>query len=337
MSIFSRGWYRNLENVYHCDMKLREIVMALMLVSPLGMIGGCHTDKTSSESSQNTSRQSTSCTRQLVLPDIPMMVRSETERELYLLDHYWDNVDFTEPGIEQDTLFVTRCLVSYLDLSREADEQHRRHSAWRLVQQSECNPAALRLLLSKLSSLLYDPASHWYDETLYLPFVEAAIASDSLSSSERDRLTFARKQISKNYPGTQATDFSYMDTGGQEHRLSALYDTVPVLIFFFRPDCSGCDVMVQQMRQSAMLDQALDQGRVRVLALATSGSVEEWEEKRLHHDPRWIPGRNVRDFEGIELYDFRAMPTFYLLSGNGIVLIKDQPLPVVERYLRGVI
>ena len=306
--------------------------MALMLVSPLGMIGGCRADKTSSESSQ-----STSCIRQLVPPDIPMMVRSETERQLYLLDHYWDNVDFTEPGIEEDTLFVTRCLVGYLDLSREADEQHRRHSARRLVQQSENNPAALRLLLSKLSSLLYDPASRWYDETLYLPFVEAAIASDSLPSSERDRLTFARKQISKNYPGTQATDFIYMDTGGQEHRLSALCDTVPVLIFFYRPDCSGCDVMVQQMRQSAVLEQAQDQGRVRVLALATSGSVEEWEEKRSHHDPRWIQGRNVRDFEGIELYDFRAMPTFYLLSGNGIVLIKDQPLPVVERYLRGVI
>ena len=266
-----------------------------------------------------------------------MMVRSETERQLYLLDHYWDNVDFTEPGIEEDTLFVTRCLVGYLDLSREADEQHRRHSARRLVQQSESNPAALQLLLSRLSSLLYDPASRWYDETLYLPFLEAAMASDSLLASERDRLAFAREQIVKNYPGTAATDFSYMDTGGQEHRLSALYDTVPVLIFFYRPDCSGCDVMVQQMRQSAVLEQAQDQGRVRVLALATSGSVEEWEEKRSHHDPRWIQGRNVRDFEGIELYDFRAMPTFYLLSGNGIVLIKDQPLPVVEQYLRGVI
>lgn len=337
MSVFSRGWYRNLENVYHCDMKLREIVMALMLVSPLGMIGGCHTDKTSSESSQNTNRQSTSCTRQLVLPDIPMMVRSETERELYLLDHYWDNVDFTEPGIEQDTLFVTRSLIGYLDLSRVADETQRLYSARHLVQQSECNPAALRLLLSSLSSLLYDPASHWYDETLYLPFVEAAIASDALSSSERDRLTFARKQISKNYPGTQATDFTYEDPAGKVRRLSALYSSVPVLIFFFRPDCSGCDVTAQQMRRSAVLDRALEEGRLRILALATGGTVEEWEEKRSHFDPRWLQGRNVRDFEGIELYDFRAMPTFYLLSGEGIVLIKDQPLPVVERYLRGVI
>ena len=266
-----------------------------------------------------------------------MMVRSETERELYLLDHYWDNVDFTEPGIEQDTLFVTRSLIGYLDLSRVADETQRLYSARHLVQQSECNPAALRLLLSSLSSLLYDPASHWYDETLYLPFVEAAIASDALSSSERDRLTFARKQISKNYPGTQATDFTYEDPAGKVRRLSALYSSVPVLIFFFRPDCSGCDVTAQQMRRSAVLDRALEEGRLRILALATGGTVEEWEEKRSHFDPRWLQGRNVRDFEGIELYDFRAMPTFYLLSGEGIVLIKDQPLPVVERYLRGVI
>ena len=311
-------------------MKLREIVVSLVVLSPLGMIAGCHTRHTSTESTQ-----STICDRRLVLPDVPMVVRSESDRQLYLLNHYWDNVDFTEPGIEQDTLFFTRSLTGYLGLSREADETQRLHSARHLVQQSECNPAALRLLLSSLSSLLYDPASHWYDETLYLPFVEAAIASDALSSSERDRLTFARKQISKNYPGTQAADFTYDDPAGKVRRLSALYGSVPVLIFFFRPDCSGCDVMVQQMRQSAVLDQALGQGRVRVLALATSGSLEEWEEKRSHHDPLWIQGRNVLDFEGIELYDFRAIPTFYLLSGNGIVLIKDQSLAVVERYLSG--
>ncbi len=164
--------------------------------------------------------------------------------------------------------------------------------------------------MSSLSALLYDPSSARYDETLYLPFVEAAIGSDSITAAERDRLVFAREQIRKNYPGTAATDFSYKDVEGRSHHLRGLYDAVPILIFFFRPDCSGCDVIAQQMRHSAV-----------------------WEEKRSHFDPRWLQGRNVRDFEGIELYDFRAMPTFYLLSGEGIVLIKDQPFPVVEQYL----
>ncbi len=306
-------------------MKGKQLIIALLLLT---LIGGCGGKKTTEESRQTTIRE-----RQLVLPEIPVMVRSDAERRLYLLDHFWDNVDFSEPGIERDTLFVTHSLVDYLGLSKGVDEARRRTAARQLVGQAERNPAALSLLMSSLAALLYDPTSPRYDETLYLPFVEAAMGSDSLPAAERDRLAFACEQIRKNYPGTAATDFSYSDVEGRAHHLRGLYDTAPILIFFFRPDCSGCDVTAQQMRRSAVLDKALEEGRLRILALATGSTVEEWEEKRSHFDPRWLQGRNVRDFEGIELYDFRAMPTFYLLSGEGIVLIKDQPLPMVEQYL----
>ncbi|WP_081605494.1 DUF5106 domain-containing protein [Porphyromonas bennonis] len=306
-------------------MKARQLLIALLM--PL-LIGGCSSGKKTDERQQAVVHE-----RQLVLPEIPVMVRSDAERRLYLLDHYWDSVDFTEPGIERDTLFITRSLIDYLGLSKGVDQDRRRPAAQHLIGQVERNPEALSLLMSSLSALLYDPSSARYDETLYLPFVEAAIGSDSITAAERDRLVFAREQIRKNYPGTAATDFSYKDVEGRSHHLGGLYDTVPILIFFFRPDCSGCDVLAQQMRHSAVLDRALEERQIRILALATAGTVEEWEEKRSHFDPRWLQGRNVRDFEGIELYDFRAMPTFYLLSGEGIVLIKDQPFPVVEQYL----
>lgn len=306
-------------------MKEMQVLIALLLLT---LIGGCGGKKKAEESEQTIAHE-----RQLVLPEIPVMVRSEEERRLYLLDHYWDRVDFSEPGIERDTLFITRSLVDYLGLSKGVDEARRRMVARQLVGQAEHNPAALSLLMSSLAALLYDPTSPRYDETLYLPFVEAAMRSDSLPAAERDRLVFAREQIRKNYPGTAATDFSYKDVEGGSHHLRGLYDAVPILIFFFRPDCGGCDVIAQQMRHSAVLDRALEERQIRILALATAGTVEEWEEKRSHFDPRWLQGRNVRDFEGIELYDFRAMPTFYLLSGEGIVLIKDQPFPVVEQYL----
>ena len=88
--------------------------------------------------------------------------------------------------------------------------------------------------MSSLAALLYDPTSPRYDETLYLPFVEAAMGSDSLPAAERDRLAFACEQIRKNYPGTAATDFSYCDVEGRAHHLRGLYDTSPILIFFFR-------------------------------------------------------------------------------------------------------
>ena len=58
-----------IENVYHCSMKEMQVLIALLLLT---LIGGCGGKKKAEESEQAVVRE-----RQLVLPEIPVMVRSE--------------------------------------------------------------------------------------------------------------------------------------------------------------------------------------------------------------------------------------------------------------------
>ena len=61
--------------MYHCSMKEMQVLIALLLLT---LIGGCGGKMKAEESEQTIARE-----RQLVLPEIPVMVRSEEERRLY--------------------------------------------------------------------------------------------------------------------------------------------------------------------------------------------------------------------------------------------------------------
>lgn len=268
----------------------------------------------------------------LRLPEVPRMITDPEEQRCFLLLHFWET---NEAWLSADSAHLMVALADYIALFRGVDEAVVSQSVAALVTHLSEDPHRSGLLRRSVSSMLYDPVSPLYSETDYRPFVEALLRSSATPEGERERLRFELSQILKNYPGTRATDFGYLDLAGRSHRLSRLLSSGEraILIFFYHPDCSGCDQAVSLLRSAPQISEGLESGRLTLLTLATGGTEEAWREKAAHFDPRWIVGRNVMDFEGIELYDFRAMPTYYLLSGDGTVLIKDRPLPVILKSL----
>ena len=82
-----------------------------------------------------------------------------------------------------------------------------------------------------------------------------------------------------------------------------------------------------------MKEPALQDARVKVLAVYPYDDTELWKQKTLQTPGNWIDARGA-DGESLEsLYFIQATPSLYLLDSQKRVLLKDAPPQAVIRYL----
>jgi hypothetical protein len=54
--------------------------------------------------------------REFPFPHIPDMIVEPQQRASWLLNHYWDNVDFNNAKIISDTAFIEQAFVNFLSI-----------------------------------------------------------------------------------------------------------------------------------------------------------------------------------------------------------------------------
>ena len=85
-----------------------------------------------------------------------------------------------------------------------------------------------------------------------------------------------------------------------------------------------CKTVREAISASPMLNELVERGKLKVLALFPDEDLTEWQEYRPQILARWInaydKGCVVRDRE---LYDLKAIPALYLLDRDKRVMVKD--------------
>lgn len=54
--------------------------------------------------------------RELPLPEVPALLTAPEERAAYVLEHFWDGMDFRDTLRSRDRLFMEQCFVNFLSL-----------------------------------------------------------------------------------------------------------------------------------------------------------------------------------------------------------------------------
>ena len=128
---------------------------------------------------------------------------------------------------------------------------------------------------------------------------------------------------SQNRIGRPANDFRYTTADGATRRM---YDIRAeyLLLFINNPGCNMCKTVREAISASPMLNELIERGKLKVLALFPDEDLTEWQECRPQIPARWInaydKGCVVRDRE---LYDLKAIPALYLLDRDKRVMVKD--------------
>lgn len=248
-------------------------------------------------------------------PAMPDTLRSADARVAYLLQHYWDNFDFTDTLQLNDADNVEQGFVNYIDLltklTPNIDNGKLKITSQATLKQSVAafseKAFAIAEAKTKFESLinhyLDDPQSPMRDDRTYMLFLEHMTKSAHFSDAEKDRATFKLNSRDRNLPGSTALDFTFTDNNGNVHSLKE-YAAEKVILYFYDPDCDNCH------KVSAWLD-------------------------RQTIPPAYTFLRIKSDERLTELYSLEAMPTIFLLDKGNTVVLKDCTAETLIQTIKG--
>lgn len=273
--------------------------------------------------------------RELSLPEVPSTLTAPEERTAYILEHFWDGMDFRDTLRGRDSGFVEQNLVNFLSLFPHAHREALPSSVGRLLKQAATDSVALHLVGNLTERYLNDPNSPMRNEEYYILFLEAALRQSGWSERDRVHFAYQLKMAGKNRPGTLATDFAYLSREGKRatlHKTSGKR----LLLLFYDPECGHCSAILQQLHESDLLRSLTAEGELTVLAVYTEGNREAWDATKASMPQEWRVGMDMDGILEHELYDLPAMPIIYLLDQDKRVLLKDPTPEYLETFLSSV-
>lgn len=208
-----------------------------------------------------------------------------------------------------------RCSASYAERIKGATS---RQQALSVAEQAE--------------SYLYTSGSEGYDEDAFIDVLHALLQSPLLTDDDKLRPTAQLELASKNRPGQEAADFSFITPDGNSHMLSD-FTTPFTIIFFNDPECDDCSAIKQQINENAMLLQMVKEKTLTIICLYPFDDEALW--RQTCYPPIFINGwDNKMQIESTESYVLTQIPSLYLLGTNRRVLKKNATLHGIISYLQ---
>ena len=257
------------------------------------------------------------------VPSLAPSTFSNEQKILYLNEHYWDKFDFA------DTLFLQRVdtakMINAYAVYTAAcvPDSLRSRSMHRLMQRASTSKRMFDYFMMLAENVLHNPNSSMRNDELYIPVLEAAIASPLMDEYEKMPLVYDLQIAMQNRIGRRANDFAYTLASGRSARLHDV-ESQYTLLFFSNPGCPMCREIREQISQSPKLVDMISRKELAVLVVYPDEDLSAWREHLADYPKSWI---NAYDKGGVisrdRLYDLKAIPALYLLDEQKQVLIKD--------------
>lgn len=269
--------------------------------------------------------------RELPLPDVPDSLYTPTGRAEYVLLHFWDAADFSSPVEMTDTVFMEQNFANFLSVMPHATELARHKAIAGLVDKTADGSAEASDLFSYFADLyLYRPESPFYDDQLYMMY----IGEMNRRYPDNFHLSALKEQLAKNAPGTKAYDLAFVTPDGQEGRLSDFLGKTVVLIFY-DPDCDRCHALAETLSSDATVTDAISAGDLAVLAVYPDDDIELWRNHAGDFPCQWVLGQDkAQSVNDYETYVLRSVPSVYLISPDGTVILHDATAETIIEKLR---
>lgn len=202
----------------------------------------------------------------------------------------------------------------------------------RLLEKAYADSTTRVYLSDELEALLFNTASPLRNDSLYMVFLKATLASRLVPEAEKSRYRFQLENVRKNMPGSKAVDFELLDKKGGRFKMSDIKSDYLVL-FFYDPDCVRC----QKTEQRLMADPLLKMPGVKVLAVYPGIRTREWLDAPSFLPDSWTDGCSPQGEVNTRLlYFIQSMPSIYLLDKDKRVVLKDVSAHRLHDYLSNI-
>lgn len=280
---------------------------------------------------ESTDRAITARPTEVEMPDIPETLTTPRERADYLALHFWDKLDFNDTSLSLDTAFMEQSFSNFISVLPLCSPDALSGSVNKLLDNAYNAPAGIYDNIQSLAThYLWEAESPFISEELYLYFINYAIAimPDGNPTAEG-----RREIILRNRPGQKAPDFTVNNRDGHTVKLSSSNGASTILMFY-EPDCEKCNTSIEMMRNAPSVEMAIASGRLRLLLVYDGDDYDHWSEHASTLPASW---EVTIDRDGMidrdDLYIIRATPSFYLISADGTIVLKDAPLSQIAHAI----
>lgn len=270
---------------------------------------------------------------ELPLPQLPDTLRQPAERAAFIIEHFWDKMDFCDTLRSHSEIFVEQNFANFVSVFPYAGQDARVRAVDVLLRSAQSDKEAYLLMADVAEKYLYDPNSPMLNEEFYSIFIDGFLSSPILDRYEKMRYDHQRDAVRKNRPGVVAANFSYIDRNGVRTTLHSTAAGSELLVVFYDPDCEHCKEIIGHLRSHPVLSQIVNGGEMKVLAVYSGEERELWDSTKNLLPEEWAVGYDTTGIEEKGLYVLRAMPTIYLLDGKKKVVFKDIPMEMLFDYL----
>lgn len=260
--------------------------------------------------------------RQFVPVTIPSTITDPESQRIYACEHFWDKIDLADSTFfaEIDTMQMLQAFMAWVGNNMNPNDGT---YVAKFMDKAAKYPHSLRYFSMLAERVLYDPNSPLRSDELYIPVLQAQVASEWLDKYEKLSPQYNLDLALQNRIGKPANDFRYTVGSGRTGTLYGIKAKY-TLIFFNNPGCAMCKTIREAICNSQLLTTMINEGVIKVLALYPDELLDEWHAYREHIPSNWInsydKGTVIRNKN---LYDLKAIPSLYLLDAEKRVLIKD--------------
>lgn len=260
------------------------------------------------------------------------LTQSEIE-DTAQLQSYWQEIQFTEDEIAQQADKIEEVLFVYISQFPNYSNNTLQASVQSLIKKSQASPAFYKFLKEKFEHYLYHPNSPIRNDIYFEQVLNSYLQSTSASSEDQIRDQALLELVKLNQKGTEANDFTFIDINNVEYKLHSQESKYKLLIFY-DPKCKHCKETLRDMKESTLLQQAMDSKSTTVIAIDPTGDYKAWEQHQSSLPKNWIIGFDKeQQIIKIPLYNILGYPTIYLLDINNTILLKDPSFFQIEEFL----
>lgn len=251
-------------------------------------------------------------------PVAPEDIPDLTGKTNYLMEHFWDAMDFkSKTPVDQTAL--NHAFATYCSSMPYADEKKVIKSVASLASRIKGNTSLTIQMTKAAEEALYGPRADMWIDQLYLPFLEVYLKDKKISESRKLRYAEQYRILKATAVDAKAPDFMIEFADGRKRPFAA--DKEFTLIEFGDPDCSDCRYAKMKLDISSVINGLIADGRLGVcFIIADDDETGAMMEMVKGYPEKWTVGKSP---EVVENYDLRATPAFYVLGPGGKIIAKN--------------
>lgn len=263
---------------------------------------------------------------ELPLPAVPASMTEPTDRLAFVMNHFWDEMDWRDSTLLTDSVFMEQNLANFYQLIALADSTTSAHAVDIMADAVlSSNPNVLSYITDISALYLYEPESPMYNTESYAVIIDALLARPECPDGLRMILEFEHDQTMLNRVGHRAADFRFVDRHGSRRSLHTSLGAPTTILLFYDPDCHLCADAERKLASDDAINDAITAGNVSVIAITPQEvDLDKWQTHAANLPDTWTVGYSPDGaIDRDDIYAIRALPSFYLLSSDGTILLRD--------------